>query len=105
MNRPIVTGLTGNRLKMLLFRAEEVAESSKKLEKVSVIYKPLSNWIAHFHAIAIHLRDFFDQQEEIDSHITSNLAKLNNKHGENTDVNYQKLSTPLFILRFACFHH
>ena len=97
MNRPISTGLTGNRLKMLLARAEEMAESGKKLDKVSPIYKPLLNWLAHFHAIAIHLRDYFDQQEEIDSHILSNLIKLNNKHGENVDVNYQKLNLPVFI--------
>jgi hypothetical protein len=63
MNRPIATGLIGNRLKLLLGRAEEIGESGKKLEKVSPIYKPLSNWLAHFHAIALLLRDFFDQHE------------------------------------------
>jgi hypothetical protein len=61
---------------------------------VSPIYKPIAYWIANFHSICLALKEYIDQQDEVDSHLTSQLAKLNDKYSDNVDLNYQKLSNP-----------
>jgi hypothetical protein len=58
------------RLKYFLSRADEVNDNAKKFEKVSPIYKPISSWLVHFHNVCQHLKDYLDQQEEVDTHLT-----------------------------------
>lgn len=89
--------MSSGRLKYLLSRAEEVAESGKKFEKVSPIYKPLSSWLTHFHSVCLSLKEYLDQQDEIDTHLTTQLAKINDKYDDNADITYQKQSKFILI--------
>ena len=71
---------------------DELGDSSKKYEKVSVIYKSVMGWVSAFHGVCLALRAYHERMVEIDQKLTNSLTELSERRREEPHPQQQKKS-------------